>query len=289
ITSWPVMQERLRLVEKLGFESIWIGDKFAAPGDPYVPWFECWTLLAGIACSTERVKVGSLVTSIIYRNPAIIAKQALTLDNMSGGRFTLGLGASSADDTDHAMTGVNPWPNAERVERFGEVLTIVDQLLRNQLTTFRGKYYAIEGAVMLPRPIQQPRPPILVAAEGPRMLRIAASSADNWNCLAGFKYSPEQALQHVRENNQRLTELALEIGRDPERITRSFCVGWTKDQPYQSIAAFQDFIGRYADAGIQQFMLGYWLEEDEPRPVPMPHINSPDMLERIATQVIPGL
>lgn len=289
ITSWPELQKRARLAEQLGFESIWMGDKFAAPGDPDVPWLECWTLLAGLAGCTERARIGTLVTSIIYRNPAMIAKQALTLDHMSGGRFTLGVGVSAPEDSDHAMTGVVPWPNAERVSRFGEVVTIVDQLLRNKVTTYQGDYYKVAGAVMVPAPVQKPRPPILIAAEGPRMLKITAAFADNWNSLAGFRFSPQDAWQHVFDNNQRLTEMAHELGRNPEQITRSFCVGWTRDQPYQSPAALQDFIGRYAEAGIQEFMFGYWLEEDEPRPVPMPHINSPDFLEKIALQVIPDI
>ena len=289
ISPWPVLRERVRRVEQLGFESIWMGDKFAGPGVSEVPWLECWALLSGFAACTERVRVGTLVTSIIYRNPAVIAKQALTLDHISGGRFTLGIGVSSPDDIDHLMTGVDPWPAAERVSRFKEVITIVDRLLRYPITTFEGTYYKVSGAVMYPPPIQKPHPPILIAAESPRMLKITAAFADNWNALASFKYSSQEALQHTRDNNLRLTEFALKLGRDPASITRSFCVGWTNDRPFESLGAFQDFIGRYAEAGIQEFMLGYWLEKDEPRPVPMSHINSIDMLERIAQFVTPGL
>lgn len=286
VSPWPVLRERVNRVEALGFKSIWMGDKFAGPGDSDVPWFECWALLSGFATCTQRVRVGTLVTSIIYRNPAIIAKQALTLDHISGGRFTLGLGVSTSDDMDHLMTGVYPWHAAERVNRFKEVVTIVDQMLRNPITTFEGIYYKVNGAVMLPPPIQKPRPPLLIAAEGPRMLKITAAFADNWNSLAGFEYSSKEALQHTRDNNLRLTEFALLLGRDPASITRSFCVGWTNDRPFESLGAFQDFIGRYAEAGIQEFMLGYWLEQDEPRPVPMTHINNLDMLESIAEYVI---
>ncbi|MGE5123700.1 MAG: LLM class flavin-dependent oxidoreductase, partial [Acidobacteriaceae bacterium] len=257
VTSWQVMRQRARKVEELGFESLWIGDKFAAPGDPYVPWFECWALLAGLADCTIRVRLGSLVTSIIYRNPALIAKQALTLDHMSGGRFTLGIGVSSTNDTDHTMTGVDPWPNPERVSRFTEAVTIIDRMLRHRITSYQGSFYKVSGAVMLPEPLQAPRPPLLIAAEGMRMLKIAAALADNWNSLAGLEYSPQEALLHVKDNNRRLTDFALELGRDPASITRSFCVGWTQDQPFQSRLAFEDFIGRYAEAGIQEFMLGY--------------------------------
>ena len=250
---------------------------------------DAWTLLAGMATCSTRAKVGTLVTNIIYRNPALIAKQALTVDHLSDGRLVLGIGVGSPNDLSHPMTGIDPWPNPERVSRFEEIITIVDQMLRNPITTYRGHYYKVTEAVMLPAPIQQPRPPLLIAAQGPRMLKIAATYADNWNSTAGFKYSSEEALQITRDNNQRLSELAVGLGRDPKQITRSFCVGWTNDKPFASIGAFQDFVGRYSDAGIEEFMLGYWMDEDVPKPVPMPHINSPDMLERIALEGIPEL
>jgi alkanesulfonate monooxygenase SsuD/methylene tetrahydromethanopterin reductase-like flavin-dependent oxidoreductase (luciferase family) len=287
--SWDVLRERAVLVEQLGFESLWMGDKFVAPGDPEVPWMDGWTLLAGFAAITSHIRVGSLITNMIYRNPAVIAKSAMTVDNISGGRMTLGLGASSPSDLCHPMTGVEAWSNPERVSRFEEVVTIVDRMLRNPESSFTGKYYQIKGAAMLPAPIQKPRPPLLIGAEGPRMLKIAAKYADNWNSVLGFRLTPKEAVQCVKDNNQRLSELALTLGRDPESITRSFCVGWTSDRPFDSPAAFQDFVGRYAEAGIQQFMLGYWLESEEPRPVPMRHINTPEMLEQYALETIPRI
>jgi alkanesulfonate monooxygenase SsuD/methylene tetrahydromethanopterin reductase-like flavin-dependent oxidoreductase (luciferase family) len=283
--SWPVLRERTRLVEQLGFESIWMVDHFVNPYDCDCPWMDGWSLLAAMAGCTERVRVGTLVTNIIYRLPAVIAKQALTVDHISGGRLTLGIGVGSPRDLSHPMTGVDPWPVAERVSRFEEIVTILDQMLRSPVTTYTGQYYKVTEATMLPPPIQQPRPPLLIAAEGRRMLKIAASFADNWNCISNFQYSSDESLQHIHDNNQRLTELAIELGRDPNSITRSFCVGWTNDQPFESLGAFQDFIGCYAEVGIQQFMLGYWEDTDGPPTSPMTHINNLAMLERIAQLV----
>jgi alkanesulfonate monooxygenase SsuD/methylene tetrahydromethanopterin reductase-like flavin-dependent oxidoreductase (luciferase family) len=289
LPSWPVLRERIQHVESLGFDSMWLVDHFVNPVYSDCPWMDAWTLLAGMAACSKNVKLGTLVTNIIYRNPALIAKQALTVDQMSDGRLVLGIGAGSPNDLSHPMTGIDPWPNRERVSRFEEIVTIVDQMLRNHVTTFEGEYYKVTDAVMLPAPIQQPRPPLLIAAHGPRMLKIAATYADNWNSLGGLQYSSEEALRITRDNNHRLSELAAAQGRDPDQITRSFCVGWTHDKPFDSIGAFQDFIGRYSDAGIEEFMFGYWLDDDVPKPVPLAHINSSELLERIALDGIPGL
>ena len=283
--SWLVLCGWAQFAERLEFDSLWMVDHFVNPYDSDIAWMDGWSLLAGLAGCTERVKIGSLVTNIIYRLPAVIAKQALTVDNISGGRLTLGIGVGSPHDLSHPMTGVDPWPNAERVCRFEEIVTIVDQMLRNPITTYSGQYYQVTDAVMLPPPVQKPRPPLLIAAEGPRMLKIAATFADNWNAISNWNYSSEESLQHIRDNNLRITEHALGLGRNPESITRSFCVGWTNDRPFVSLDAFQDFVGRYSEAGIQQFMLGYWEDLYTPRPMPIAHINNLDMLERIAQYV----
>ncbi len=283
--SWPVLFEWAQLAEQLGFESVWMVDHFVNPYDPDIAWMDGWSILASLAGCIKRVKIGTLVSNIIYRLPAVIAKQALTVDNISDGRFTLGIGVGSPYDMSHQMTGVDPWPNAERVSRFEEIVNIVDQMLRNPVTTYEGHYYKVTEAVMLPPPIQQPRPPLLIAAESPRMLRIAATFADNWNTISSFKYSSEESLRRIRNNNQHLTEQALELKRDPDSITRSLCVGWTNDRPYESIGAFQDFVGRYAEAGIQQFILGYWEDQCTLHSMPIIHINNRKMLEGIAQYV----
>jgi alkanesulfonate monooxygenase SsuD/methylene tetrahydromethanopterin reductase-like flavin-dependent oxidoreductase (luciferase family) len=159
LSTWPILRERIQHVESLGFDSMWMVDHFVNPVYADCPWMDAWTLLAGMATCSKRARVGPLVTNIIYRNPALIAKQALTVDHLSGGRLALGIGAGSPDDLSHPMTGVNPWPNPERVSRFEEIITIVDQMLRNPITTYKGHYYNVIEAVMLPGPIQQPRPP----------------------------------------------------------------------------------------------------------------------------------
>jgi alkanesulfonate monooxygenase SsuD/methylene tetrahydromethanopterin reductase-like flavin-dependent oxidoreductase (luciferase family) len=121
------------------------------------------------------------------------------------------------------------------------------------------------------------------------MLKIAAQYADNWNSLGGLSYSTEEVLELTWQNNNRLTEFALTFGRDPNRIRRSFCVGFTQDSPFVSVGAFQDFIGRYMEVGITEFMLGFWRDEDAPDPVPIKHAPDEVTLEWIASKAIPGL
>lgn len=285
--SWSEIINRAKQIEELGYDSIWMVDHFAHSTCLEHSWMECWTLLAGIAACTTKIRVGTLVTNFIYRNPALLAKMALTLDHISEGRFTIGIGAGSPHDLSHSMTGVEPWPNPERVSRLKEIVQILDLMLTHPIANYSGTYYKVKEAVMLPPPIQQPRPQILIAAHGRRTLKIAATYADNWNSLAGSEFSSAEAVKFVSDCNQRLTELAITQGRDPKDISRSFTVGRTNDEPYESIGAFQSFIGRYIEAGIKEFMLGYWQDDDGPESIPMSHINHPDLLERIALDVLP--
>lgn len=289
LSSWPALRERVSLVEELGYDSVWVVDHFVDPYASAHPWLEAWTLLSAIAACTKKVRIGTLVTNIIYRNPALLARQALAVDHISNGRLVLGIGAGSPRDLSHPMTGIDPWPNPERVSRLTEIIEIVDRLLRNQVTTYKGRYYSVTEAVMVPPPVQKPRPPLLIAAEGPRMLKLAASYADNWNAIGRLDRSPEELLELTRQRNARVTEYALAIGRDPARISRSYCAGWTTDNPFASVGAFQNFVGRYAEAGITEFMLGFWKEEDLVEPHPIQHIPDEDALGWIAGKAIPGV
>ncbi len=175
--SWPVLLERWRTLDALEYDTAWVADHFANPWYPNEPWLEGWTLLSALAANTTRIRLGTLVTNITMHNPAVLARQALTLDHISGGRLELGIGAGGAP-TDHAMTGVPNWDPPERVERLREFVEIVDRMLRGGVTTYSGRYYGVENAVMYPPAVQRPRPPMMIAAVGTRTLRIAAQYAD---------------------------------------------------------------------------------------------------------------
>lgn len=290
---YPEMVERYQHIEALGYDSAWVADHFVDPYVPDKPWFDGWTILTALAAHTSKIQIGAMVTNIIYRNPAVFAKQALTIDHVSNGRVSVAIGATSGRDLSHAMTGVPIWETPERARRFREFIEIVDGMLRNPITTYQGQYYQIKDAVMSPSPIQQPRPPLTLAAAGSTTLKVAARYADTWNSFGKFNATPEEGLAITRERGQMLDEYCVKIGRDPQTIRRSFLSGVTADKPFASLQAFHDFVGRYQEIGISEFIF-YWLPE-EGHPVMAEKglngvcITSREMLERIATEAIPAI
>lgn len=179
-TPWDEFVRRFQYIEELGFDIVGFGDHFAHFFFPNRIWFEAWTLLSAIATQTSKIRIGTLVTPFAWRNPAFLARQALTVDHISNGRLELGLGSGVRSDRSYEMTGIPNWGPRERVARLREYVEIVDRLLSNKVTNYEGRYYKIKEAEMSPRPVQKPRPPITIAAEGPGMLKLAARYADTW-------------------------------------------------------------------------------------------------------------
>ncbi len=281
---WDTLVDQWLRAESLGFDSAWIGDHFVNPHKPDDDWLDGWTALAALAGLTSRIQVGPLVTNIIYHNPAVLAKQALTVDHISHGRLAIGIGATSGRDPSQFMTGFAPWSDRERVDRLAEFVAVVDQLLTHEVSTYEGRYYRATDAHMRPGPVQQPRPPLTIAAGGTRALEVAARYGDTWNTYAGFGLSPQAALDLTRERNDRLDAACAKIGRDPGTITRSFLVGLTADTPFASLEALYDFIGRYQTAGISEFIFYYGFPL-----LPADKSLTPEMAERVALEAIPRI
>jgi alkanesulfonate monooxygenase SsuD/methylene tetrahydromethanopterin reductase-like flavin-dependent oxidoreductase (luciferase family) len=255
---WSEMVNWALLVESLGFDSFWIADHYASPVDPAMNWFECWTLLAALAARTSRIRLGTGVTHVVYRNPAVLAKAAMTVDQISQGRLELGMGVGSAADYNYAMTGVPPLSTGERVSRYAEAVALIVQLLRDETTTFNGDYFWVQEARMFPRPVQQPRPPFNLAAHYPRAMKVAATYGDAWNSFyPGDDLSPAESAQVTAERNRLLERLAQEAGRNPATIKRTYFVGYSADVPFAGGDALAAFIQRYEAAGINEFILGF--------------------------------
>jgi alkanesulfonate monooxygenase SsuD/methylene tetrahydromethanopterin reductase-like flavin-dependent oxidoreductase (luciferase family) len=257
---WEQEVARWQRMETAGFDSIWLADHFVNYMQPSAPWFEAWTLLAGLATQTEYIRIGTLVTPITWRNPAWLARQAMTVDHISNGRLEIGIGAGAPAQIDcsYAMTGTPDWPPSERVGRVREVVQILDSLLREEVSSFEGRYYQLEESAMNPPTVQQPRPPIIIGALGPRMLEITAQYADTWNSYGGDGLSAAQMLKLTRERNQLLDEFCQEIGRDPQTLKRSLLVyGQPADMAYASVDGFHEVIGSYQEAGIEEFIIYY--------------------------------
>jgi len=269
ILPWPTLVERWQYFEALGFDSVWDSDHFIQSSWSEYPNFEAWTVLAGLAALTKRIRIGVLVSSNTFRHPSLLAKEAVTVDHISNGRLELGLGAGWFE-AEHAMFGIDFPDPAERVGRFREAVAIVDQLLRNDETSYVGRYYQLRRARFRPRPIQQPRPPLILAGHQRRMIRVVAEYADGWNSFG--------SVEEMRARNDMLDEHCLAIGRDPHTIRRSFYAGWSmKPSPWDSVEAFQDVVGRYREAGVEEFLLD------------RPPYGDFSVLERIATDAIPSL
>jgi len=280
--SWPEMIDRWQYLEVAGLDGIMLADHFVNFANPTAPWYEGWTMLAALATQTKSIRIG-LLSAIPWRNPAFLARQAMTVDHISNGRLDLGLGAGAPGNVDisYAMTGTPDWPPKERVDRFREVVEIIDQLLRYPETTYSGHYYQINGTIINPLPVQKPRPPLMIGGNGPRMLKIAAQYADTWNTFGGIDIkSFEEMLSLTRDRNVRLEKYCAEIGRDPTTLRRSVLI-YTNEE-YQRLysvpGAFEEIVKRYQEIGITEIVFFYPFV-----PMLMP------MFEQIINEAIPRL
>ena len=267
---WEKTVERWQRFEQLGFDSVWDCDHYVQPSRPTGPYYEGWTLLAGLAARTERIRIGVLVSCNTFRHPALLAKEAVTVDHIANGRLELGLGAGWYVP-EHKRFGIPFPPPAELVGRFREAVEIVDSLLRNEVTTYDGAYYQLKDAASRPRPIQQPRPPLTLGAHGRQMLKIVAQYADRWNSHG--------TVAEMRARNEILDEHCAAIGRDPDAIIRSL-YGWAAlmpNDPWASVDAFEEVVGQYRAAGINELLI------DAPGDAQM------SVLERVATDILPRL
>ena len=281
---WDVLIERYTYIEDLGFDSIGVGDHFVDWNNPSVPWLEAWTVLAAVARETSRIRLATAVSQFPLRNPALLARQALTLDHLSNGRFTLGLGTGLTIDPAYDMMGIPNWGPKERVARFREYVQAVDLMLSNETSSFHGEYYQIKEAVLNPRPIQKPRPPLVIAALGPVMLKIAAQYADCWDSLS-FAAEFDDQLEETRGRIARIDAACEALGRDPATLGRSYLMFDPASRAsggmityYESPEIFSDMVRRVVDLGIREIGL-YFPTQAEQRPV----------FEKIAREVIPEL
>jgi alkanesulfonate monooxygenase SsuD/methylene tetrahydromethanopterin reductase-like flavin-dependent oxidoreductase (luciferase family) len=249
------LRRRCREAEELGFDVIWNCDTVIEPDRARHMMFDGPTTLALMAEWTNTIRVGTLVTSMYFRQPVTTVKAAMTLDHLSGGRVEVGLGVGDPSAGAKAV-GVD-WPAGEQVARFGEFVELIDLLLRQDVTTYTGRYYRCEEAETIPAPLQRPRPPLTIAAHGPKMLRIAAQYADAWSSWGGYEVITEPDFYRVTADRcHRFDDLSSDVGRDPSTIRHSL-VCFPPLTPWESIDYFTDMVGRFTDIGIDEFVL-YW-------------------------------
>lgn len=214
---WPELRDMARVADHAGFDSLWTGDHllFRDPGiGARAPW-EAWSMLAALAAVTDRIELGPLVASTSFHNPAVLAKKAATVDEISGGRLILGLGAGW-NEVEYRAFGL---AFDHRVERFEEAFAIIRGLLRDGAVDFSGRWYEARDCELLPRPTR--RVPIMVGTVGERLLRIAAPHADAWNSWFTWFGNRPEGIAALR---QKVDAACEEVGRDPGEIERTVAV-----------------------------------------------------------------
>lgn len=217
--NWPRWQRLVKLVEELGFVGLYRSDHFTNASAPDMDSLELWTSLTWLASNTTRIEFGPLVTPFSFRHPAFTARIASAVDNLSGGRLTLGLGAGW-QEREHQLFGFDLLEIYARFDRFEEGMEVVTRLLQSdEPVTFDGEYFQIRGAKLLPRPARGSGPRILIGGNGAkRTLAIVVHYADEWNCVM------LRPADFARLNSH-LTELLTAAGRKPEAVRRSMMTG----------------------------------------------------------------
>jgi alkanesulfonate monooxygenase SsuD/methylene tetrahydromethanopterin reductase-like flavin-dependent oxidoreductase (luciferase family) len=215
---WPELLDLARTIEDAGFDAIWVGEHllYRWPNRPARGPWEAWTLMAALSAATSRVTIGPLVACTNFHNPALLAKQAATIDEISGGRFVLGLGAGW-NRTEFDAFG---FPYDHRIDRFEEAFTIIRTLLSAGEIDFDGRFYQARDCELLPRP-RDGGPPLMIGSNGPRMLRIAAPHVASWNT---WYSDTDNRPEGVAPLSALVDEAAREVGRDPAQIARTVAI-----------------------------------------------------------------
>jgi probable F420-dependent oxidoreductase len=214
---WTEYVAMARAAEEVGFDSIWLGDHllYREDGRPERGPWEMWTMLAGLAAVTERVSLGPLVACTAFHPPGVLAKMAATVDQLSGGRLVLALGAGW-NEAEFRAFGL---PFDHRASRFEEAFEIIRRLVAGERVTMRGRFHTVDDAVLLPRPSR--RPPLMVGSTGERVLRATLRHVHVWNTWYDLYGNTPEGFAPL---NEKVSAIAEEVGRPPGEIERSACL-----------------------------------------------------------------
>ncbi len=275
-------RDRWQRAEELGFHTAYTYDHLSWRTFRDGPWFGALPTLTAAATATERLRLGTLVTSPNFRHPVTLAKELISLDDISGGRITLGIGAGG-NGFDATALGQEAWTPRERADRFAEFVPLLDRLLTEDAVTERGTHYTADEARNIPGCVQRPRLPFAVAATGPRGLRLAARHGQAWVTTGDPKLyengTPEESRAALRAQSEKFTAACAEIGRDASEPDRILLTGFTPDRtaPLESVDAFVDFAGRHAELGFTEIVIH--------APIPDSVFDvDPQVFERIVTE-----
>jgi alkanesulfonate monooxygenase SsuD/methylene tetrahydromethanopterin reductase-like flavin-dependent oxidoreductase (luciferase family) len=289
LVPFPLLRDDFVFAESIGLDNAWVIDQFWIDGVPEVPLLEAWTTLAALAVETERIRIGAMVTNVSTRNPGILAKSILTVDQISGGRVDAAAGGGFYP-VEHAALGIDFLDGPGRGERLRETVVILDRALRGDTVTFDGVHYRLSEATFRPTPTQLPRPPLWVAAQATRSLRVAVRYADAVVSLGEEGKGIEESLPAFRARMERVDELCVEEGRDPTTFRRCYFAGWANEPVFASVEATAELVGRYVEAGATDFTF-YLYNPAEPlldEFVAEQRAATRDQFERVAAEVFPN-
>jgi alkanesulfonate monooxygenase SsuD/methylene tetrahydromethanopterin reductase-like flavin-dependent oxidoreductase (luciferase family) len=250
---WAEARRRWRGAEELGFDHAWTYDHLVWAGLPDSPWVGAIPTLTAAATATERIRLGTFVSSPNYRHPYVFTRDLLALDDISGGRMICGLGTGG--DLDSRILG-DDLPLATRLGRFHEFVELLDRLLREDHVDHEGLHYVTVDARTLPGPVQQPRIPFVVAANGPRSLRIAADLGDGWVTFGRGGDTLEEWWDGIVSLSARLDDIEAQAGRDAP-LERYLSLDGSPRFSLESVGLFEELTGRATSLGFTD-VITHW-------------------------------
>ena len=275
---WRDAAPMWRQAEEMGFDHAWTYDHIAWRSLRDAPWFAAVPTLTAAALATSTIRLGTLVASPNFRHPVPFARELITLDDVSEGRLTVGLGAGG-EGWDATILGQAPWTPPERADHFEEFVELLDGVLRGPTTTYAGAHYQAEAVPNRPGCVQQPRVPFAIAATGERGMRLAADHAQVWvtNGPPGHTGPPLAAASGaavVRAQMERLDGHCAAAGRDPASLRRLVLTGPRLDAGLTSLATWRETRAAYAAVGVTDLVV-HW-----PRPTD-PYQGDPAILQHL--------
>ena len=274
---WSQARATWLQAEELGLHAAYTYDHLSWRSFRQRPWFEAMTTLAAAAVTTTTLRLGTLVTTPNFRHPVLLAKELLTLDDLSQGRLMVGIG-SGGTGFDAGALGSPPWEAPERMVRFAEFTALLDRLLTHDETTYTGVHYSAGAVVRHPAPVSSPRPPFLVSALGPKAMAVAAEFGQGWVTIG--EASPGVAPTTEAAVVAQLAGLEAALtsrGRDRSSIGRLLLDGFGDEPTLKSVDAFVDVAGRYRNLGITELVVHWPIAGTQ-------FATDPGLFERIVTE-----
>jgi len=265
---WDALADRWRALDEQGWDAVYVADHLGNPYAPEQPWLDAWSCLGAMALTVERARIGPLVTPITFRNPAPLARAALTVDTASGGRLDLAVGAGGST-FDHGLAQVEEWVPRERADRLERFVRRTVELLADES--------------LAPRPVHG-RIPLTLGGQGDRLLRLAAELADCWNTYGGSRLTAVEGRERAAERIAFLDAACRETGRT---VRRSVLLGnrFVAEQPFASEEAFAEVARTWHGLGFDELVV----YADPYFMVPLGEEPPAGIVERIARDVLPDL